>query len=149
MREIMFRGKRIDTGEWAFGFLDKRPSPIQIGDGSPWIIHTPPVDPDDEGGLYNVQPETVGQFTGFRDSAKNRIFDGDVLHFSETSFPDGEILPAWNALVLWADGGWVLRHKKAESGFLDVLEEDVAQEATIAGNIYDNPQLMEVTDDGI
>ena len=63
MREHMglFRGKRIDNGEWVEGYLSKRPSAIQIGTYCPWYISVPPLDPDDNGGYYNVDPATVGE----------------------------------------------------------------------------------------
>ena len=79
-REFLFRGKRLDNGEWAEGYLVKYPSAIQVGDSSPWYIIVPPVDPDDNGGRYNVAPSTVSQYTGLTDKYGTRIFDGDRLY---------------------------------------------------------------------
>lgn len=68
MREILFRAKRIDTGEWVYGYLVKRPSTIQMpGYSGPWYIKVPPKTPEDDGGMYNVDPDTVGQYTGLDD----------------------------------------------------------------------------------
>jgi uncharacterized phage protein (TIGR01671 family) len=79
MREILFIGKRIDNGEWVYGYLIKRPSPIQIGnDYSPWYIFSPPKDPDDDGGWYNVDPETVGQYIG-TDINGEKGFEGHIV----------------------------------------------------------------------
>lgn len=94
MREILFRGFHPcdgpDTivvdgenvkGRWVEGYIVKHPSAIQIGnDYSPWYIHVPPVDPDDNGGVFNVIPSTVGQYTGLTDRTGKRIFEGDILN---------------------------------------------------------------------
>ena len=64
MREILFKATRTDNGEWAEGYICKRPYAVQIGDYSPWCIHVPPVDPDDNGGVYNIDTDTVCQYSG-------------------------------------------------------------------------------------
>ena len=93
MREILFRGfhpcdgpdtivvdGKTIKGRWVYGYIVKHPSAIQIGnDYSPWYIHVPPVDPDDNGGVFNVLPSTVGQYTGLTDKNGNQIFEGDII----------------------------------------------------------------------
>ena len=94
MREILFRGfhhcdgpdtivvdgEKIE-GRWVEGYIVRHPSAIQIGnDYSPWYIHVSPVDPDDNGGVFNVLPSTVGQYTGLTDRNGKRIFEGDILN---------------------------------------------------------------------
>ena len=77
MREILFKAKRLDNGEWVEGYICKHPSAVQAGDCSPWYIHVPPIDPDDNGGVYNIDPSTVCQYTGKTDKNGVKVFECD------------------------------------------------------------------------
>ena len=80
MREILFRGKRADNGEWVYGYLVRRPSAIQMpGYAGPWYIEVPPKNPDDDGGVYHVLPDTVGQYIGVTDIHGVKVFEGDIV----------------------------------------------------------------------
>lgn len=128
MREILFRGKRTDNGEWIEGFYAKS------GDKS-YII----IDNDFAIGyvvMKDVIPETVGQYTGLNDKNGVKIFEGDVLQFSYTGENLGVegqgtvVFENGKFGVLW---GW---HKD-----LVCLDGFANTEVEAIGNVFDNPEL--------
>lgn len=129
----MFRGKRIDNGEWVDGcyMTDEQDlSKAYIGhifgtDGDGMFIH----DMD----VVRVVPETVCQYTGLKDEYGNKIWENDIL-----SFPAyGE---KYKGYVKFVDGNFVIWCGKCAPFLDDALEK---YSATVIGNIFDNPELVE------
>ena len=125
MREILFRGKRLDNGEWIEGFYYANPAlERRLYGERHWII-------SDENGLsYEVDPSTVGQYTGLVDKNGKRIFEGDIVrgpHISDDLMTE----PVEFSAVC----GWMP---------FDYLREDLCE---VIGNIHDNLGLLEVTHD--
>ena len=131
MREIKFRGKRVDNGEWVYGDLIHN-----AFDG--YRIFPVGIKPD---GSYPVEviTETVGQFTGANDNNYEDIYGGTILQFSGApGMDDGIAAVVWNKTVC----AWYIENDDAN--IYDYLY-NVTGYCVVLGNIHENPELLEVT----
>jgi uncharacterized phage protein (TIGR01671 family) len=121
MREIKFRGKSIDNEEWVYGSYQAD----VLCMGRHTIIYS------DREGLYcedEVDPETVGQFTGLLDKNGKEIYEGDVVANS------GYLgIVEWSSEMLWF-------HVDFGDGDPDLLA-DLA-EIEVIGNKYEHPHIL-------
>ena len=137
-REIIFRGKRLDNGEWITGSLLKvtfRGDTFHLIFGDDFSM----VGGDVKSLSHAlVDPTTVGQFTGLTDKNGKKIFEGDIIEcWSEGVKARGTvqqnrgglwiIYPAWQKHIMWG-------LCPNEDGLTDV---------EVIGNIHDNPELVE------
>ena len=154
MREILFRGKRADNGEWVEGILfNAEEDTFIIPHGNEYSYN--PI----EGLAFDVYgckvaPETVGQFTGLTDKNGVRIFEGDILRGFEYPFCsniNGEF--NYFAEIVWFDdssafGIYTFKNPKSNvrgisEGNTDYLEYFNADKWEVIGNIHDNPEFLE------
>ena len=141
MREILFRGKRLDNGEWVYGsFLQ-----VEHEDGSftAAIFHQ-----KDAGGDAEVSPATVGQYTGLKDKNGKRIFEGDILRIAKISDGLGSYYhppldyPV-NVVVKWDLCAWMWETLCEDKRYISFPNAWCHYECEIIGNIHDNPELLE------
>ena len=136
MREILFRGKRLDNGEWVDGYL--------------YITHNG----EHEISIYNdevnierwtheVDPSTIGQYTGLKDKNGKRIWEGDIIDASaewwDASGPAGHSSPI--IPVEWCEyycGFDPFANYDCDCGVFIY-----ANNCIVIGNVHDNPELLE------
>ena len=136
MREILFRGKRTDNGEWVEGaFLNDRDGAFYICPAVSDITYGDNGNRRRIGCWYLVESKTVGQYTGIKDRNGKRIFEGDIL--SER--------PSMNSVAFV---GKVVFNEDA-AAFQIVFDTGRAfvlgtysRSYSVIGNIHDNPELM-------
>ena len=145
MREIKFRGKRLDNGEWVYGDLQHRA-------GGQYAIVVP--EPDGNGvwgyAAHFVNPNTVGQSTGVLDYEGRAVYDGDIVEsITASEFKAKENIP-WE----WEDGEYVIDRYVViwDESYNDFGFTFIGNEANpnwlnlkyfrVIGNIHDNPELL-------
>ena len=123
IREIKFRGKRLDNGEWVCGCLTR------------YSNHMSYITVDlIENEVHEVSTATVGQFTGLCDKKNKEIYDGDVVRHWVDLGPGGEIVRT--DAVVWMKTGINLQEWTfSENGYLP----------EVIGNIHDSPELLNAT----
>ena len=125
-REIKFRGKRLSTREWVYGSL------IQWKDGDATICAN---ESENNNVLikHDVNPDTVGQYTGLKDRSGQDVYEGDLLRTSE-----GNIM-----IAEWVGSGIVTRClTPTYDGMMNTNRYAFPVSEKI-GNIHDNPELLE------
>ena len=147
IREVIFRGKRTDNGEWIEGFYSAEEYNPYIGK----IEYIPRIQIIGKCVSLGVIPETVGQFTGLTDKNGVRIFEGDIVRLTDEH---NEI--EWTAVVVFGNPngeynwGWQLKAIGEFDGNKDILlwvdMEESGAYCEIIGNIHDNPELLKVGD---
>lgn len=134
MREILFRGKQINSGEWTYGYYC--PKPYSHFPCEATIFPSETIDRDWHG--ERVDPDTVGQFTGLTDRNGVKIFEGDIVRYGDTIHRvvfEQRNGTAYFGLVYAA-------YETLPFGYYQDLKQIEA-----IGNIYDNPELLEVNSD--
>lgn len=121
MREILFRGKRRDNGEWIEGTL------YQIAANLPPFIMLA----DSNAESHEVMSETVGQFTGLTDKNGKRIFEGDILRGDDRKYQ----------VVYYPTFAMYMLHVLPKGGASNGMNTPMF-ECEVIGNIYGTPELL-------
>ena len=134
MREILFRGKRIDDCEWIESYIVKL-GRESFSDPERYGICNKAIPIGGSGVCYNLKideviPKTVGQFTGLTDKNGKKIFEGDILEVYENEQHKQRVL------VFFEKGHFVVSHYAINL----LCERNLKSE--VIGNIHDNPELL-------
>lgn len=124
MREILFRAKRLDNGEWVEGWYCRYPF-------GRWPLKDAIIPSEEaESGHFvqqEIDPATLGQFVGVYDKNGKKIFEGDIVHIC------GEI-----AEVIFWMGFFAWKEKDGK------IHDFIGMYCEVVGNKFDNPELLEV-----
>lgn len=144
MREIKFRGKRVDNGEWVYGDL--------AHNYDSYIKDSKDLVDDLYRGWFKVVDNTVGQYTGLKDRNGREIYEGDIINLTNTAGVSINVVCEFGTArrVIFENTvditGCYFKLSNGEKTFpivsnyagkhdLDLFE--------IIGNIYENPELLE------
>jgi uncharacterized phage protein (TIGR01671 family) len=139
MREILFRGKRKDNGEWVEGsYLPP------VGGYPPNVSTAHSIRVAGRSGLFKwheIIPETLGQYTGLKDNNDVKIFEGDIVCINRNApsekYNRGFIELDYGAYVVTRSGDLSSEYLYDFSDKLDYADVE------IIGNIHDNPELLD------
>ena len=164
MREILFRGKRVDNGEWVYGLI------CRVGDKYANIVEK------DTEVLCSVSTKTIGQYTGLTDKNGKKIFEGDIVryyHHKKSLVPVTDITPEEDHHGRDEESGLPLAYRTTKiiryKGHVELdpilgmtinlknrcewwrnlnYEDDSinSDRLEVIGNIHDNPELLEVAE---
>ena len=136
--EILFRGKTKviagspynngkSDGEWVKGYAYNDVGCWKIRQfETAWADYVP----------YEVDPETIGQYTGLTDSKGEKIFGGDIIKF-------GDIV----GVINYNEGCYCVKTNKPDwksrnNPAIDIIMNEYPNEVVIIGNVHDNPELL-------
>lgn len=125
MREIKFRGKRLDNGEWVYGYFlvsQKEDKKLYIVAD---VLHSE---------LFVIDPKTIGQCTGLIDKNCVEVFEGDICKYvnpynKESYIRDVRYCPMFACFGLYKKDGSIYEY---ESDWLKIVEVEVI------GNIHEH-----------
>lgn len=131
MREILFKAKRIDNGEWVEGYVVRKHGLYFIYS----IVNSESFRQNN----YEIIPETLCQFTGLCDKNGNKIWENDIVtcqtryggDIGKVVFHNGKFCILWNSAYHYSRNG------KCKNYY------DINTKNSVKGNVFDNPELLQ------
>lgn len=130
MREILFRGKRVDNGEWEYGQLYSIHKGGKYYETAYYILN---IYGEKRLAKDQIDTETIGQYTGLKDKNGKKIFENDILDYWE----NGKENIKQRLKVFYENGQFVVDHYAIN------LLNSRNMSSEIIGNIFDNPEIVE------
>ena len=137
MREILFRGKRVDSSDWVYGV------PTKDGHGETVMMEENTFKCDEyncrSANFLYVDENTIGQYTGLTDKNGTKIFEGDIV--------STDLERPYN-IVVFRDGCFMFNCNDGNQDYYDIMLPILRSEHThyeygeVIGNIYDNTELL-------
>lgn len=126
IENIKFRGKSKKTGEWLYGDL------VRNVEGAFAIVPPFEMTTDNLCDRYEVDKETVGQYTGLTDGNDTEIYEGDIV--------ERHVLKSfYNYQIVFNNGAFCV--KTSDDDFVSLMSIFL-RSTIVKGNIYDNPELL-------
>lgn len=134
MREFLFRGKRLDNGQWVEGHLV-----VCKTNGRSFITEL--IEVNEDSWLYwEVDPNTVDQYTGLTDKNGNKIFEGDIIALNPRRFANKKVFYYTRCAGFYMTSNPDIP-KTCE---ITAIFNDDSDKYEVIGNIYDNPELTKI-----
>lgn len=138
MREILFKGKRTDNGEWVCGWY----APLVCNDKTviPYIRN-------ENGTDKEVVPETIGQYTGLTDKNGKKIFEGDIIRaITLDTGTEQMAVVCFGNFIDENNGdeyiGFYIEFDGIKTTVTQLAMEECKNRIEVIGNIHDNKELL-------
>ena len=150
MKEILFKGKRKDNGEWVEGYVSQD-TILDLNETYIALVIRPKTEKLFDDAWFEVIPETIGQYTGLTDKHGTKIFEGDVIkQIFYLKQPNVSLEREYRTVIeygisyAYSDVCGVCQRFSDGSGIamLSVMDKSGVVDCEIIGNIHDNPGLM-------
>ena len=131
-RQIIFRGKSVNTDKWLYGCL------LKNEEGKFAVVKPFKVNMDNECSYYEVDEDTIGQFTGLHDKNGKEIYEGDIV---KRKYVD----EVHDYICIWVEEYACFAFKEnKEYGEYNYFQKCDECKLRVIGNIYDNPELLNI-----